>query len=108
MTTPDPTVGLKQDDGKDRWDLLPLDVMGVVVKVLTFGARKYSPDNWRLVSDARARYTAALLRHLAAYRQGEWADPETSLPHLGHLLCCGIFLLGIELAERRSPEKAGG
>lgn len=82
----------KYDAGKARWDLLPLRSLSAVVDVLTYGAAKYEPENWRTVPDARARYTAAAMRHLVAWQLGEASDPESGLPHLAHASCCLLFL----------------
>lgn len=85
----------KHDGGKDRWDLLPLGPVRSVVQVLTYGAKKYAPNAWRLVPDAKDRYFAAALRHLTAWRDGERLDEESGLPHLAHAACCVLFLLGV-------------
>ena len=92
----DPTLGRKFDFDKDRWDLLPWDAAAKIVKVLTLGARKYAPNNWKFVDNAEDRYFAALHRHLSAWRSGEQLDPETKLPHLAHAGCCVLFLLSLE------------
>lgn len=94
--------GLKFDGEKDRWELLPWDAIEQVVKVLTFGARKYAPDNWRKVADAHNRYFSATMRHLVAYVAGQEKDPETGLPHLAHALCCVIFMLALDLEKERT------
>lgn len=90
--------GKKFDDGKARWDLLPLRAAGMVVDVLGFGAAKYGPENWRKVPELRRRYYAAALRHLAAWWMGEKTDPESGLPHLAHAGCCVMFLLEDEVS----------
>lgn len=95
---PGVTAGVKHDRGKDRWDLLPSGSARELVQVLTFGAAKYHPDNWRKVPDARARYYAAAMRHLAAWRDGEQLDEESGLPHLAHALCCIVFLRELDRA----------
>ncbi len=41
----------KHDTEKARWDLLPMDAVSPVVDVLTFGAKKYAPDNWKTVPE---------------------------------------------------------
>jgi len=86
--------GRKFDEDKLRWDLLPIDCVEDVVKILTFGAKKYGPNNWQGV-DAD-RYFAALMRHLSASRQGELNDIESGLSHLSHALCNVVFLLWFE------------
>lgn len=94
------TIGVKGDAGKLRYELLPPQAIEKVVKILTFGAEKYAPDNWKHVPEWKARYTAALMRHLEAYRKGELVDSESGESHLAHLLCCGIFLLEKELEAK--------
>ncbi len=84
--------GRKFDTEKPRWDLLPLDVLEPMIRVLGFGARKYGVENWKQLSDGRRRYYAALMRHLKAWQAGERADPESGESHLAHALCCLVFL----------------
>ncbi|MBN8431835.1 hypothetical protein JF535_13335 [Microbulbifer salipaludis] len=86
---------MKHDHGKPQWNLLPWHGVEEVVEVLTFGAKKYAPDNWRHVTDARGRYSAAALRHISAFMQGQERDEETDLHHLAHATCCLLFLLEI-------------
>lgn len=62
-----------------------------LAKVLTFGARKYKPNNWKQCTDT-GRYLAAAHRHLNAVMLGEDNDPETGLPHIDHALCNIMFL----------------
>lgn len=88
----EPGAGKKYDAGKDRWDLLPLGPVEDVVKILTFGAKKYEPNSWQQLEDAENRYFAAALRHLAAWRRGEKTDPESGLPHLAHAMTNLVFL----------------
>ena len=92
--------GRKDDAGKLRYDLLPWEVLEQVVKVLTFGANKYADNNWKFVPDAKARYEAVMLRHFSAYKQGEYNDKESGLPHLSHAITCLIFKLYLELDEK--------
>lgn len=83
---------MKDDLGKLRYDLLPWKALEGVVKVLTFGARKYTPNGWKTVPNGMERYEAAMLRHLAAIKRGEKYDPESKLRHVDHLLCNAGFL----------------
>jgi len=84
--------GIKSDEGKLRWDLLPLELIEGIVKVLTYGAKKYTENGWQSAPNAKARYKAALLRHLVAYSKGEKIDPESGLPHIDHLQTNAMFL----------------
>ena len=85
-------VGMKFDEEKLRYDLIPTLALEEMVKVLTFGAAKYLPNNWQLVDDAHSRYFAALQRHLWAWKRGEMFDPESGMHHLAHAMCCLNFL----------------
>lgn len=85
--------GEKLDLGKDRWDLLPIAQVEYIVKVLTYGAKKYSDDNWKYVPDIPNRYYAAVMRHLSQWRKGQQNDDESHLPHLAHACCCLLFLM---------------
>lgn len=93
--------GMKFDDDKPRFDLIPPTAERMLADVLTFGARKYAPDNWRKVDDAETRYIAAALRHINAHRSGEQHDTETGLPHLAHAMCCLAFVIELEELEAR-------
>lgn len=94
-----PEQGMKFDDGKRDYTLLPWAGVEEIVKVLEFGAQKYDRDNWKKVEDAQRRYTKAAFRHLVAHAQGEINDTESGLPHLAHLGCCILFLLALEKTE---------
>jgi hypothetical protein len=72
--------------------------MEETAKVLTFGAKKYSEDNWRQVEGLQKRYLAAAMRHINAIQKGERLDPESGLHHLAHVMCCISFMLEDQLA----------
>lgn len=88
--------GVKDDKEKLRYDLLPWRALDGLVSVLTFGARKYAPNGWRIVPNGRDRYIAALLRHLSSIQKGEKVDKESGLRHIDHLLCNAAFLSELE------------
>jgi len=92
--------GIKFDQEKLKYSLLPWDAVKEVVKVLMIGARKYSASNWVVVpgaSGGTGRYANAAMRHLVSYMSGEKNDPETKLSHLAHCACCILFLLAYDL-----------
>ena len=127
-------VGIKHDQNKSRWDLIPWDAvrcaqggtnlhealsrysdtghvdalatvcriligaagLRAIASVLTYGADKYSENNWQLVSRPKERYLSALWRHVDA---GEGLDSETGLPSVAHAACNALFLLHFEIAE---------
>lgn len=89
--------GRKLDAGKPRFDLIPPAAEAAIVDVLTLGAEKYSPENWRSVPEPERRYFAALRRHLSAWQRGERLDPDDGKSHLAHAGCCLLFLLDLDL-----------
>ena len=86
--------GRDTEDPKLMYDLLDAYAMEDVVKVLTKGAIKYSPNNWHKCK-GKLRYYAAGMRHLEAWRKGEDLDNESGLPHLAHAMCCLMFISGL-------------
>jgi len=104
-----PTIvatGVKFDQDKPQWTLIPFKAFEEVVKVLTIGAKKYAPDNWKKVPNARQRYIDAAFRHMSAYAGGEKLDQETGKSHLAHAMCCFLFLMAFDLDS--SLEKNNG
>ena len=91
--------GRKFDSGKIRFDLIPEEAEEALAKVLTYGANKYAPDDWKKVEDAEDRYYAALRRHLHAMRDGEKFDAESGLPHSWHALANMAFLVWLEARD---------
>jgi len=84
--------GVKYDQDKLRYDLIPAEPHEDVAKVLTFGAKKYSPDNWKKVPNAKLRYIAAAFRHLWKRAMGQVIDRESGLPHIAHAICCLYYI----------------
>lgn len=75
--------GVKFDEGKPRFDLLPPDAMNEVARVYTFGAAKYADRNWEKGMDW-GRVYAGQQRHMQAFWGGETHDPETGMLHTAH------------------------
>lgn len=90
--------GIKYDQGKPDYSLLPFASVDDVVSVMTYGAEKYDRFNWKNVSEIR--YQAAAMRHISAYMQGESADTETGHSHLAHAVCNLLFLMELEKLEK--------
>ena len=97
--------GKKFDGDKLRFDLIPAVAEEEIAKILTFGAKKYGPDNWQKLDDFDNRYYAALRRHLNAWKQGEANDPESGMSHLSHALTNAVFLVWGEANNDKITEK---
>lgn len=91
------TEGIKYDNGKPEYGLLPPFALEEVAKVLTFGAHKYDRDNWKKVNDGQRRYFDAAQRHAWAIKRGETHDTESGLHHAAHAITCLLFFLETEL-----------
>lgn len=107
-TTPEDIggTGVKYDNGKPQWSLLPFKALTQVVEVLTYGAKKYAPDNWKKVPDARRRYIDAGFRHFTAYAGGETNDTETGKHHLAHAVCCMLYIIAFDLGEHNDKSNS--
>lgn len=63
-----------------------------IVRVLEYGAKKYTADNWKNATwneAARREYVSAIIRHLSA---PEDVDPESGLLHRYHAGCSALFI----------------
>jgi hypothetical protein len=89
-TTPSAS-GKKNDTDKNRLDLLEPTFIEEMGRVMTFGAKKYSADNWRGGLHYR-RLIGAALRHIFAFARGEAYDKETGTSHLANAGCCLMML----------------
>lgn len=95
---------MKFDTGKLRYGLIPPEATKALASVLTYGAKKYKPNNWKQAEDTE-RYVDALYRHLEAWRGGEEFDDESKLSHLSHALTNIAFLIYFE--ERGVDNRSG-
>ena len=89
--------GVKYDSDKLQYSLLPPFALAEVVKCLTFGAKKYAPENWKKVDDAKKRYLDAAMRHIELLRQGEVYDKESDTHHLACAMTNLAFYLEFDL-----------
>jgi hypothetical protein len=94
--------GMKFDDGKVDWSLLPTEATEEILKVFAFGAKKYERFNFRK-GFKQSRLLAAAFRHIVAHMQGKDIDEESGLRHLAHAGCCVMMLL-TNIIEGRSDD----
>ena len=90
-------TGLKYDDLKPQFRLIPPYALEEIADVMTYGARKYAPDNWRNIEDIPSRYLDATLRHINTYQKGFILDDESNRHHLAHAVCCLMYILEKDL-----------
>ena len=97
-------TGMKYDGGKEL-AAIPFqdfnDALMEMIRVCTFGARKYARSSWKDVPDAATRYEDALARHfMAQYREDR--DTESGLYHKAHLAWNALATLQLEIEKQRT------
>lgn len=93
--------GIKLDTEKPRMDLVFSGfskALQLVGDIGTYGAVKYTDNGWQEVDNGIERYLSAMLRHYFKYKDGEYYDRESELPHLAHMAWNALAVL--ELSER--------
>lgn len=99
--------GTKLDQGKLKPTLLLDDMplaINEILKVLQFGAEKYSEGNWLKVPNGIDRYRNAADRHRLAIDE---LDDESGMMHLAHEATSVLMLLELKLREKRDANKTG-
>lgn len=69
------------------------------------GALKYGRANWRHAGVRASIYVDACRRHLAAWFEGEDADPDSGVPHLAHALACLAIIVDAGAAGRLTDDR---
>lgn len=80
----------KNDDEKDRYDLICYEFIEQIAKILTVGAKKYGEWNWLGLD--KARIISAMQRHFVEFMLKEDNDTETGCSHLAHVACNAMML----------------
>jgi len=95
-------VGRKDDKGKLRFDLIPVQPWKEVARVYTIGANKpeYGDRNWEQ-GIKWGRIYGALQRHANAYWGGETHCTIDKQHHLSSVVWCALTLMEF---ERTRPE----
>lgn len=85
--------GYRMDEGKLRWELLPVKAVEELVRVYGFGLHKgYPARNWEK-GMAWSRMFGALMRHAWRFWAGEDEDPESGLSHMAHVAWNALALV---------------
>ena len=96
--------GIKYDQGKARYDLVPMYAEEEIAKVFTYGANKYNEaydeENWRKLDNRARRLYSATRRHIQAVQQGESYDAESGLHHYAHACSNLMMLMQLDLETK--------
>ena len=86
-----PQQALRYNQGKVQWSLVDFQSLEPMVRVLEYGCKKYSRDNWKTGMPA-TQIIESMLRHTFKLLEGELVDEESLIEHIGHIQCNAMFL----------------
>lgn len=96
--------GVKFDEGKARYDLIPAIPLHEVARVFTIGAGKYGDRNWEN-GILWGRLFAAMMRHAWAWWRGERNDPQDGQHHLASVAWCALCLMEYEQTKQSFDDR---
>jgi hypothetical protein len=85
--------------------LVPSTAINYMALAFCEGATKYGAYNWRVAGVRASIYYSALQRHLSKWWNGEWADPNTNVPHLASALACIAIILDAQLVNKLTDDR---
>lgn len=98
------TGAAKESIGKAPLSLVPAELMLGAARAFDFGAKKYSPHNWRKGIPASKLYDA-MQRHLVAWNEGEDIADDSKLDHLDHAAACLAMLMSTVRGNREMDDR---
>jgi hypothetical protein len=101
--------GVRYDQDKPRYELIPPWPLEQLARVYTMGAAKYNDYNW-MKGMRWGRHFAAMMRHCWAFWRGETYDPESGLHHLAHaaFACFALMQYTLDHPELDDRPKDNG
>jgi hypothetical protein len=96
--------GLRYNEGKPRYDLIPPDVMEALAAHYAAGAKKYEDRNW----EKGMKWTtcfASLMRHAWAWLAGEDYDQETGSLHMVAVAWNAFALAAYQLRKTGTDDR---
>lgn len=100
-TNPKDAIG----SGKLPIGLVPDSAIALESLAFLEGATKYGRYNWRAAGVRASIYHDALRRHLAAWWNGEDADPATGIPHLASVRACAAILIDAAVIDKLTDDR---
>lgn len=96
--------GVKYDQGKLRYDALPVEALEEVVWNYTMGLNKYEIDNWRKGMSFRRMY-AAMSRHAKDWMRGEQRDPVDGQHHMAAVVFYALNIMQLEIERPECDDR---
>lgn len=103
----DTTSAIKHDEGKPRYDLIPLEALDGLARLYALGARKYADRNWEKGMQW-SRIFAALMRHAWKWFRGERFDTEDGQHHMLSVIWCAMALYTYDVRNAGEDDRPGG
>jgi len=100
-------TGGEKGSKDERFDLLPYEQLAEVARHFGVGAAKYEPHNWKKGYDWSLS-ESALMRHFAAFMEGEEIDEETGSHHLAAVVFHALALLYFKDHHRELDDRKRG
>ncbi len=90
-------TGMVRDtqEGKPRYDLIPVEGLRRLADLYARGAEKYDDDNWKK-GQPFSRVYASLFRHMMAWREGDRSED--------HMAAVAWNAMAIMYYEEKKPE----
>lgn len=102
----------KPSNPKDAIGMTKLPVHLVPDSLIAFaslafleGALKYGKYNWRVAGVRMSIYLDAFERHRMKFTNGEWADPQTGVPHLASMIACLGIILDAKVCDKLTDDR---
>jgi hypothetical protein len=103
-----PVVNPKELAGAKKpatWSVMPRWVMLQVGRVMSVGAAKYSPFNYRESSISASTYQDAIERHLQLWFDGEDNDDESGVSHLASVIASCALLMDAQATGKLDDDR---
>lgn len=103
-----PVVNPKELAGAKKpatWSVMPRWVMLQVGRVMSVGAAKYSPFNYRESRISASTYQDAMERHLQLWFDGEDNDDETGVSHLASVIASCALLMDAQATGQLDDDR---
>ncbi len=94
--------GVKYDDGKPRFDLIPPEVMFGMAELYRLGAKKYADRNWEK-GLLFMRTFAAMQRHAWAWAMGQDYAPDDGQHHMLSVAWCAFVIFTFFIRGQDEP-----
>jgi hypothetical protein len=85
--------------------LVPGSAKAYLAMAFLEGALKYGKYNWRVAGVRSSIYLDAMERHMEKYKNGEWEDEETKVPHLASIMACCAIILDADLCGKLNDDR---